>query len=295
MTPARTTFTLRIALCAATAILILAGATFNVSGRAGQAALLAAVACLLALLAGALSRVWKAAAPLGIAAIVLALLTPPFRPLDLGGLVLVGLGGLAGSLAYRSFTDAMRRQLDDVIRLNAQLQVKHRAFMAATSDADSTSPPGDVAALTSNIAQQIGSGFACYFLASPDGKQFVPQPPGIGLERLHPQAVNRVPGAAGPLMAAIEAGKEFVGRDETGLMELAHYLPDDLRIDSLMAVPMPIGEHIGGFGAARQQTGRLHRRRSPPRAHLDPASRRAARQRPRGGALAARSRPATHS
>jgi GAF domain-containing protein len=247
MTSDRTRFTLRIALCAATAILILAGATLNVSGRSGQAALIAAVAGLLALLAGVLNRMWKAAVPLGVAAIVLTFFTPPFRPLDIGGLLLLGLGGLAGSLAYRSFTDALRQQLDDVTRLNAQLQEKHRAFMAATSDADSTSPPGDVAALTSNIAQQIGSGFACYFLASPDGKQFVPQPPGIGLERLHPQAVNRVPGAAGPLMAAIEAGKEFVGRDETGLMELAHYLPDDLRVDSLMAVPMPIGEHIGGF------------------------------------------------
>jgi GAF domain-containing protein len=243
----RTRFTLRIALCAATAILILAGATLNVSGRTGQAALLAAVAGMLALFAGVLNRMWKVAVPLGVAAIVLTLFTPPFRPFDIVGLLLMGLGGLAGSLAYRSFTDALRHQLDDVTRLNAQLEEKHRAFMAATSDADSTSPPGDVAALTSNIAQQIGSGFACYFLASPDGKQFVPQPPGIGLERLHPQAVNRVPGAAGPLMAAIEAGREFVGRDETGLRELAHYLPDDLRVDSVMAVPMPIGEHIGGF------------------------------------------------
>ena len=242
----RATFAIRIGLSAATAILILAGATLNVSGRTGQAALVAAVACLLALLAGALNQLLKVAVPLGVAAIVVSLITPPFRLFDLGGLVLMGLGGFAGSLAYRSFTDAMRRQLDDMKRLNAQLEEKHRAFLAATSDADSAQP-GDVAALTATIAQQIGSGFACYFLASPDGKQFVPQPPGIGLERLHPQAVNRVPGGAGPLVAAIEAGKEFVGRDESGLMEIAHYLPDDLHVDSLMAVPMPIGEHIGGF------------------------------------------------
>jgi len=246
MTSDRTTFALRIALSAATAILILAGATLNVSGRTGQAALLAAVACLVALLAGALNQLWKVAVPLGVAAVVVSLLTPPFRAFDLGGLVLMGLGGFAGSMAYRSFTDAMRLQLDDMKRLNAQLQEKHRAFLAATSDGDSAQP-GDVAALTATIAQQIGSGFACYFLASPDGKQFVPQPPGIGLERLHPQAVNRVPGGAGPLVAAIESGKEFVGRDESGLMEIAHYLPDDLHVDSLMAVPMPIGEHIGGF------------------------------------------------
>jgi len=247
----RATFALRIALSAATAILILAGATLNVSGRVGQGALLAAVAGLLALLAGALNRIWKAAVPLGAAAVVVTVavwvLSPPFRVTDLIGLLLMGAGGFAGSMAYRSFTEAMRRQLDDMKRLNIQLEEKHRAFLAATSDADSAVPPGDVATLTTTIAHQIGSSFACYFLASPDGKQFVPQPPGIGLERLHPQAVNRVAGGAGPLMAAIESGKEYVGRDETGLMELAHYLPDDLLVDSLMAVPMPIGEHIGGF------------------------------------------------
>ena len=247
MSSDRATFALRIALSAATAILILAGATLNVSGRTGQAALLAGVAGLLALLAGALHRVWQAAVPLGVAAIVVSVITPQFGFVDLAGLVLLGLGGVAGNLAYRNFTNAMRLQLDDMTRLNAQLEEKHRAFLAATSDADGAVQAGDVATLTANISNQIGSGFACYFLASPDGKQFVPQPPGIGLERLHPQAVNRVPGGAGPLTAAIEAGREFVGRDESGLLELAHYLPDDLHIDSLMAVPMPIGEHIGGF------------------------------------------------
>src|SRR5437773_3368119 len=247
MSSDRATFALRIALSAATAILILAGATLNVSGRTGQAALLAAVAGLLALLAGALNRVWKAAVPLAVAAVIVSVLTSQFSPWDLAGLVLLGLGGVAGSLAYRNFTEAMRRQVDDLKRLNVQLEDKHRAFLAATSDADAAAQPGDVAALTAYIARQIGSAFACYFLASPDGKQFVPQPPGIGLERLHPLAVNRVSGGAGPLIASIEGGKEFVGRDESGLLELANYLPDDLRVDSLMAVPMPIGEHIGGF------------------------------------------------
>ena len=247
MNSERATFVSRIALSAATAILILAGATLNANGRVGQPALLAAIAGLLALLAGAFNRTWKVAVPLGLAALVGTLITSQFSFTEIGGLVLLGLGGFAGSLAYRSFTEAMRRQLDGMKRLNAQLEEKHRAFLAATSDADSAAPPGDVAALTANIAHQIGSAFACYFLASPDGKQFVPQPPGIGLERLHPQPVNRVPGGAGPLTAAMEAGQEFVGRDESGLLELANYLPDDLHVESLMAVPMPIGEHIGGF------------------------------------------------
>ncbi len=243
----RATFVTRIALSAATAILILAGATLNANGRVGEPALFGVIAGLLALLAGASNRNWKVAVPLGIAALVVTLVTTQFSFPEIGGLVLLAMGGFAGSLAYRSFTEAMRRQLDGMKRLNTQFEEKHRAFLAATSDADSAAPPGDVAALTANIAHQIGSAFACYFLASPDGKQFVPQPPGIGLERLHPQPVNRVPGGAGPLTAAMEAGREFVGRDDSGLRELAHYLPEDLHVESLMAVPMPIGEHIGGF------------------------------------------------
>ena len=247
MNSERATFVTRIALSAATAVLILAGATLNANGRVGQSALLAVVAGMLALVAGALNRSWKVAVPLGIAALVLTIIASQFSLPEIGGLVLLALGGFAGSLAYRSFIDAMRRQIDGMKSLNTLLEEKHRAFLAATSDADGAAPPGDVAALTANIANQIGSAFACYFLASPDGKQFVPQPPGIGLERLHPQPVNRVPGGAGPLTAAMEAGQEFVGRDDSGLRELAHYLPEDLRVESLMAVPMPIGEHIGGF------------------------------------------------
>ncbi|MEP6751164.1 MAG: GAF domain-containing protein, partial [Candidatus Dormiibacterota bacterium] len=247
MNSERATFITRIALSASTAVLILGGATLNANGRVGQSALLAVIAGLLALLAGALNRNWKFAVPLGIGAIVLTVITTLFSLPEIGGLVLLALGGFVGSLAYRSFTGAMRRQLEGMTRLNAQLDEKHHAFMAATSDADSGAQPGDVAALTANIANQIGSAFACYFLASPDGKQFVPQPPGIGLERLHPQPVNRVPGGAGPLTAAMEAGQEFVGHDDSGLRELAHYLPEDLHVESLMAVPMPIGEHIGGF------------------------------------------------
>jgi len=190
----RATFVTRIALSAATAILILAGATLNANGRVGEPALFGVIAGLLALLAGASNRNWKVAVPLGIAALVVTLVTTQFSFPEIGGLVLLAMGGFAGSLAYRSFTEAMRRQLDGMKRLNTQFEEKHRAFLAATSDADSAAPPGDVAALTANIAHQIGSAFACYFLASPDGKQFVPQPPGIGLERLHPQPVNRVPG-----------------------------------------------------------------------------------------------------
>jgi GAF domain-containing protein len=253
MSSDRATLAVRIGFSAATLVLILAGASLNMSGRVGAVALLAGLAGLLALMAGILNTVWKASIPLGVAALAVALIAAQLNlrdrqlPWSLAGILLLGLGGVVGSIAYRSFTDVLHRQLDDIDRLSGQLEEKHRAFMAATSDADSAGPPGDVAALTANIAGQIGCSFACYFLASPDGKQFVPQPPGIGLDRLHPQSVNRMAEGAGPLMAAIESGKEFVGDDKSGLTELVNYLPDDLHVDSLMAVPMRIGEHIGGF------------------------------------------------
>jgi GAF domain-containing protein len=244
---------MRIAFSAATAVLILIGASLNVSGRVGAEALLAGTGGLLALLAGALNSYWKASVPLGIAALLVSLVAAQFDfrdpkiLLQLAGVLLLALAGMVGSIAYRSFTGLLRRQLDDMQGLNIQLEQKHRAFMAATSDADSAGHPGDVAALTTNIAQQVGATFACYYLASPDGRQFVPQPPGIGLERLRPQPVNRVAEGAGALISSIEKGKEFVGQDKAGLTELVNYLPDDFVVESLMAVPVPIGEHIGGF------------------------------------------------
>src|SRR6266851_8063964 len=131
--------------------------------------------------------------------------------------------------------------------LVARLEAKHRVFLAATSDAQGNGEPGDIGALTSSIAGQIGAAFASCYLASPDGKQFVPQPPGFGLGRLRPQPVNRTGGAAGGLLAAIEMGKEFVGDDKAGLTEVVNYVPDDLHVESLLAVPMRIGDHIGGF------------------------------------------------
>ena len=92
MNSERATFASRIALSVATALLILAGATLNANGRVGQSALLAVIAGLLALLAGALNRNWKFAVPLGIGAIVLPVITTLFSLPQLGGLVLLALG-----------------------------------------------------------------------------------------------------------------------------------------------------------------------------------------------------------
>ncbi len=247
----RESFAIRIGFSVATAVLILAGASLNVSGRTGQSALLAVIAGLLGLGAGATNVNWKVSVPLGFGAIVIALGAAHFDlsemqlPLDLGGLLLLGLGGYVGSIAYNNFSGALRRQLGEMEGLVSRLEEKHRVFIAATSDPEAK--PGDVGALTNHIAAQMGAAFACTYVASADGKQFVPQPPGFGLDRMRPQSVNRAGHAAGPLLAAIEAGKEFVGSDKSGLSELVNYVPDNLQVDNLLAAPMRIGDHIGGF------------------------------------------------
>src|SRR5712692_2593449 len=251
MNSIRGTFALRVGFSAATAVLILAGASLNVNGRSGQAALLAVVAGLLALGAGALNVKWKISAALAAAALLASLAAAHFDlfdrqlPLELGGLLLLGVGGLIGSLAYNNFTNALRGQLDEVEGLVAQLEEKHRAFLAATSDAEATKP-GDIAALTTGIAGQMGAAFAVCYMLSADGKQFVPQPPGFGLDRLRPQSVNSA-GVSSALLRAIEAGKKFVGSDKSVLASLMSYVPTDLDVESLLAVPMRIGDHIGGF------------------------------------------------
>src|SRR4029077_15394235 len=187
MASIRGTFALRVGFSAATAVLILAGASLNVHGRSGQAALITVVAGLLALGAGAVNVRWKISAPLAAAALIVSLVAVRFDvrdsqlPLELLGLVLLVLGGFVGSLAYNNFTDALRSQLDEMEGLVARLEEKNRAFLAATSDAEATKP-GDIGALTTGIAGQMGAAFACTYVATADGKQFVPQPPGFGLD-----------------------------------------------------------------------------------------------------------------
>src|SRR5260370_35207875 len=107
--------------------------------------------------------------------------------------------------------------------------------MAATADADHTKPPGDVAAFAI-IAREAGAEFACYYASSPDGKQFVPQPPGIGLDRLHPLPVGRHAKNAGPLLSSVESGRGYIGNDQTALSELAHHLPAAVEVALLMPV-----------------------------------------------------------
>jgi HD-GYP domain-containing protein (c-di-GMP phosphodiesterase class II) len=249
----RATFAIRIAFSAAAALLILAGASLNASGRGGAELAVAAIAGFMAVVAGAAYPEWTVAGPMAAGSLLVALLSVRFDftnrglPVELAGLLLLALGGFVGVTAYRSFTEAIRSKLEDMQALNTQLEDKQRAFMAATSDVDGAALPADASALTAQLAHHLSASFACCYLVGPDGMHFVPQPPGIGLGRLHPQPVPRGGDKAGPLISAIDAGRDFVAHDQSGLAELVNYVPDEVKVEGLLAVPMPIGERVGGF------------------------------------------------
>ena len=252
MNSGRALLGVRIGSAAAAGALVLAGATLNAIDRDEPGMALAAAAGLLAVAAGATFRSWRVAAPLGAGSLVLTLVIAQFNArggdvaIQVGGLALLFVGGVCALVAYRSFTGELRRRADEMAGLTAELGQKHQAFVAATSDMDGTQP-GDTAAITAGIAANVHADFACCYLTSADGRRFVPQPPGVGVERLRPQAVNRPHGNAGPLLAAIESRSTFAARDENGLVELISYLPDDFHLQSVLAVPMPMDDHIGGF------------------------------------------------
>ena len=242
----------RVGFLAAAAVLVLAGASLNASGRETVTLAGAAVSGLLALSAGVLYRRWRFALPLGALALVLSLVIAQFNPyqgdlvLQLAGLVLLAAGGAVGAVAYSRFGHALQEQMDVVKGLYQHLEQKHRAFLAATSDVD-VARPEDTTTITANIASHVGADIACCYLTSADGRRYVPQPPGVGVERLRPQAVNRPHEEVGPLLSAMEARLAFSSGDENALAELISFLPQDFHLRGLLAVPMPIGDHVGGF------------------------------------------------
>ena len=242
----------RTGLAAGGAVLALAGASLMASGSDGALLVLASAGGGLAMAAGAVFPRWRIAAGLGAASLILALAVDQLSgrqsllAVQAAGLVLLAAGGVLGGIVYRGFATQVDRQVADVKALNATLNQKHHAFVAATSDLDGTRP-GDTAAITAAIAASVGADLACCYLTSADGRRFVPQPPGVGIERLRPQAVNRPHAGGGPLLAAVGARNPFAAADETPLSELISFLPKDFHLHGLIAVPMQIGDHVGGF------------------------------------------------
>src|SRR5437868_6959872 len=149
MNMARAVLGLRFGLSAASAALLLVGASLNGSGRLGWATALAMLAGLVALGAGVAYRDWRLAIPVAAAAAIFTVLIAQFNPRQ-GDLVLqlLGLALLVGAGAVGGVT--VRNLLGTIDRHSKELQLKQRAFLAATSDVEGAAPAGDVATLTAN-------------------------------------------------------------------------------------------------------------------------------------------------
>src|SRR5205823_14969172 len=94
----RTTFAMRIGFAAAAAILVLAGASLNVSGRAGAEVIVVAIAGLMALVPGAAIPSWTIAGPTAAGSVLVVLPSGGFHldhqrlPFQLGGLLVLAPG-----------------------------------------------------------------------------------------------------------------------------------------------------------------------------------------------------------
>src|SRR5437773_11426573 len=123
----------RIARSAAAAVLVLAGASLNASGRDSGGIALAGVAGLFALSSGVLYREWRLAVPLAGIASVVTIAIAQFNALQedlvpqVAGLVLLAAGGLAGAITYGSFVSEVRRHAAERERLNTRPGQKAQA------------------------------------------------------------------------------------------------------------------------------------------------------------------------
>ncbi len=230
------------------ALALVGGASLNVQERSGQMLPLAMLAGVFAIAAGVIYRRWRFAAGFAVGAVLVELLIyrthfgiRPFG-VNFGGLVMLGLGGLLGTSAYISLTAEIRRRLAEAEELNARVEEQRRAFLAATEEMAG----GDVGVQVERITKQMEAQLGCLYLGTePD--QFVPQPPGVGMDRLRPQIVTIHKDSTDPVLAAIEKDQVFVASQSRQLSVLFQYVPPDLALESGLVVPMRVGEHIGGF------------------------------------------------
>src|ERR671936_304209 len=201
-------FPLQLALFCAAAVSILTGASFNIQGRSAEFAPFAIVAALLAFASGVFYRHWRFAAPMGVLALLITVFGSHFDVrssslwINVAGLLCLALGGLVGFIGYTDVTEEMRSRLREVELAKSKLEEQHRIFLAATETLAAQST--DIDTQTAYVAKQLGAGFACYYLASPEGDQFLPQGSGWGLERVRLKPVTRRKDGLVPLLESVE-------------------------------------------------------------------------------------------
>src|SRR5919201_1530074 len=249
--PGGVRFPLQLALFCAASICILAGASFNIQDRSAEFAPLAVMAALPAFAAGVFYQHWRFAAPMAGAALLITLFGSHFDVrssslwINVAGLVCLALGGLVGFIGYTDVTEEMRSRLREVELANKKLEEQHRIFLAATEAVGAQN--ADIDTMTAHVGSQLGAGFACYYLASPEGDQFLPQGAGFGLERVRLKPVQRRKDALVPLLEAVEKKRDYTVNKVDELALLFDLPFTGFPFEGALVVPMPVGQHVSGF------------------------------------------------
>ena len=248
---------LQLALFAGAGLAILAGASFNIQGYGGQTAFLAILAGAAAWTAGLLYRQWKIAVCLVLAAVAFTAIEVHFGKLEFFGVNLAGilclvLGGVLSTVAYTRVMADIQARIHQVEALNNELQDQHRMFLAATEDPSANY--SDLAALSATTARQLGAEFCAYYLASGDGREFVPQP-GAGFNNGRPQALIPRPEGGDPLLNPLSANQEFYADDRERLAHVSRLFSPGLKLTNLLVEPMLMGSRLGGFLVAGNKAG----------------------------------------
>lgn len=239
---------LHLTLFAGAAALSVAGIALNFQGHLDDSAGLALLAGLIAFAAGILHRTWRFALPLAalaaLAASVNAGLTTEssILPVNIAGLAMLLVGGAAATHAYGRGTLELRRRLGELDRLGWEHEEKDRLFMSATQT--SVLEAAGEADIATAAARQTGATIGLIFVE--EGAEFAPRP-GVGLERLKPQAVAVNSGVLAPLFQAVEQGRPYEIYDARELRALFEYSPPDYMTDNALILPMRIATETRGF------------------------------------------------
>jgi GAF domain-containing protein len=249
---------LQLALFAGAGLAILAGASFNIQGYGGQTAFLAILAGTAAWTAGLLYRQWKIAVILGLigvafTAVEVHFARAEFFGINSAGLLCLLLGGVLSTVAYTRVTAQMRSRLEEVEKLNGELQDQHRMFLAATEDP--TLNYTDLAVLSATTARQLGAEFCAYYLAAPDGHQFLPQMPGAGFDTGRPQPLIPRPEGGDQLLNPLAANQDFYADDRDRISLVSRLFSPGLKLKNVLVLPMLMTGRLGGFMAVGNKDG----------------------------------------
>ncbi|HEV2953761.1 MAG TPA: HD domain-containing phosphohydrolase, partial [Candidatus Dormibacteraeota bacterium] len=228
------------------------GASFNVQGYSGRAGVVAIAAALAGFGTGVMHRRRPQAAGLAALALGLHLLKARFLGggvtylgINLVGLMALALGGATAEVSYSALSLTIRRRVGDLERVTRLLEEQRRIFIAATDEGALAA--ADVNEITGHLARVTGAEFCCLYLSAPDGKQFLPQLPGIGFDQSRPPSLSRLRGAADPIFTAIDAHDPVYLDSPEQLSPARRLLPPNFKARNLLVLPIARDQELVGF------------------------------------------------